>query len=108
MVYCSQCNHVEVNAQVYMLKNIDTNREYLTMPEVAQRSGLTIIYLAQLPRKGTLEGVQPSREWFVHSDSLEKFLATPRKLGPRGPRKSPLASRDTYDDQRNRDQQHTS
>ncbi len=72
-----------------MLKNIDTNREYLTTPQAAERSGLTRIYLAQLLRKGTLEGFQLSREWFVYSDSLEKFLATPRKPGPRGPRKPP-------------------
>lgn len=67
MLYCSQYNHVEVNAQVYMLKNIDTSREYLTMPEAARRSGLTKICLAQLLRKGMLEGFQLSREWFVHS-----------------------------------------
>ncbi len=69
-----------------MLKNIYTNREYLTTPQAAERSGLTRIYLAQLLRKGTLEGFQLSREWFVYSDSLEKFLTTPRKPGPKGPR----------------------
>jgi hypothetical protein len=76
-----------------MLKNIDTGREYITTPEAARRSGLTRIYLAQLLRKGTLEGFQLSREWFVYSDSLEKFLATPRKPGPRGPRKPPSETR---------------
>jgi hypothetical protein len=79
-----------------MLKNIDTGREYLTTPEAAQRSGLTRIYLAQLLRKGTLEGFQLSREWFVYVDSLEKFLASPRKPGPRGPRK-PASERDIAD-----------
>jgi excisionase family DNA binding protein len=72
-----------------MLKNIDTSREYITTPEAAQRSGLTRIYLAQLLRKGKLEGFQHGREWFIYSDSLETFLATPRKPGPRGPRKPP-------------------
>lgn len=72
-----------------MLKDIDLSREYITTPEAAQRSGLTRIYLAQLLRKGRLEGFRHGREWFVYSDSLEKFLATPRKPGPRGPRKPP-------------------
>lgn len=70
-----------------MLKNIDTNREYMTTPEAARHSGLTRIYLAQLLRKGILEGFQLSRDWFVYFDSLEKFLASPRKPGPRGTRK---------------------
>ncbi len=33
-----------------MLKNIDTNRDYLTTPEAAERSGLTGVYLALLLR----------------------------------------------------------
>ncbi len=72
-----------------MLKNIDTNRDSLTTPEAAERSGLTRVYLALLLRKGTLEGFRRGRDWFVYADSLEKFLATPRKSGPKGPRKPP-------------------
>lgn len=68
-----------------MAKNIDLHREHMTTPEAAQKSGLSRIYLARLLREGTLEGFQLSREWFVYTDSLEKFLATPRKPGPRGP-----------------------
>ena|SRR2546430_14404125 len=70
-----------------MLKDIDTNREYLTTPQAAERSGLSKVYLAQLLRKGTLEGFQVGRDWCVYTDSLEKFLATPRKSGPKGPMK---------------------
>ena len=72
-----------------MLRNIDTNRNYLTTPEAAERSGLTRVYLALLLRRGTLEGFRRGRDWFVYADSLETFLAAPRKPGPRGPRKSP-------------------
>ena len=70
-----------------MLKDIDTNRDYLTTPQAAERSGLSKVYLAQLLRKGTLEGFQVGRDWCVYTDSLEKFLATPRKSGPKGPMK---------------------
>lgn len=72
-----------------MLKNIDTNRDYLTTPEAAERSGLTGVYLALLLRRGTLDGFRRGRDWFVYADSLETFLATPRKPGPRGPHKLP-------------------
>lgn len=68
-----------------MLKDIDANRAYITTPEAARRSGLTRIYLARLLREGRLEGFQLAREWFIYIDSLERFLATPRKSGPKGP-----------------------
>jgi hypothetical protein len=69
-----------------MLKNVETGREFITTSQAAQRSNLTTAYITYLLRKGTLEGFQLSREWFIYSDSLEKFLATPRKSGPKGPR----------------------
>jgi hypothetical protein len=70
-----------------MLKNIDVSRDYITTSQAARRSGLSPVYLTQLLRKGTLEGFQLAREWFLYTDSLERFLATPRKPGPKGPRK---------------------
>src|SRR6266704_4462165 len=67
---------------------IKLNREYITTLEGEQRSGLSRNYLALLLRKGTLEGFRPSRDWFIYTDSLEEFLATTRKPGPKGPRKN--------------------
>jgi len=87
----SQVNHAIIVLEkitiedMTMLKDIDTNRKYLTTPQAAERSGLSKVYLAQLLRKGTLEGFQVGRDWCVYTDSLEKFLATPRKSGPKGP-----------------------
>lgn len=66
---------------------LDPNREYITTSQAAKRSGLSNIYLARLLREGKLEGFQLAREWVIYTDSLEKFLATPRKSGPKGPRK---------------------
>jgi hypothetical protein len=66
-----------------MLKNVETGREFITTSQAAQRSNLTKAYLTYLLRKGTLEGFQLSREWFIYTDSLETFLATPRKSGPK-------------------------
>ncbi|GCF07321.1 hypothetical protein KDI_08850 [Dictyobacter arantiisoli] len=70
-----------------MLKNIDSNREYISTIQAEERSELSRIYIAQLLRKGTLDGFKLGRDWFVYIDSLEQFLQTKRKPGPKGPRK---------------------
>jgi len=64
------------------------NRKYITTIEAEHISGLRRYYLTLLLRKGTLEGFRPSRDWFIYTDSLEDFLATTRKPGPKGPRKN--------------------
>ena len=70
-----------------MLDKQELNREYVTTPQAAERSGLSANYIATLLRRGKLEGFQLGRDRFVYSDSLEKFLSTYRKPGPKGPRK---------------------
>ena len=76
-----------------MLKNVETGREFITTSQAAKRSSLTTAYITYLLRKGTLEGFQLAREWFIYTDSLELFLATPRKSGPKGPRKKPTSTK---------------
>lgn len=71
------------------LLDAQTNRECLTSSQARHYSDLSGVYLAQLLRKGTLEGFKIDREWFIYTDSLEQFLAKARKPGPRGPRKPP-------------------
>ena len=70
-----------------MTSNTSQDREKITTIEAEQRSGLSRNYLALLLRNGKLEGERPARDWFVYVDSLEKFLATQRKPGPKGPHK---------------------
>ncbi len=89
--------NIEVNNTVAIdarLLDAKTNRECLTSSQARQHSDLSSVYLAQLLRKGTLEGFKIDREWFIYADSLEQFLAKHRKPGPRGPRK-PVSSGDT-------------
>jgi len=62
-------------------------REYVTTIEAEQLSGLRRNYLTLLLREGKLEGFRPSRDWFIYTDSLQRFLESDRKPGPRGPRK---------------------
>ena len=70
-----------------MSNDIEIKREYITTTEASKRSGLSKTYLTQLLRKGTVEGFQFSRDWLIYTDSFEQFLTTPRKPGPKGPRK---------------------
>lgn len=70
-----------------MVQAVKPDRVYLTTPQAAERSELSKNYIATLLRRGKLEGFQLARDWFVYTDSLEKFLATSRKPGPKGPRK---------------------
>lgn len=72
-----------------MSSKIELNREFLTTTQAAKQTGLSKNYLTQLLRQDKLEGFQLARNWVIYTDSLEKFLATPRKSGPKGPRKKP-------------------
>ncbi len=66
-----------------MLKNIDITRDYLPTPEAAKRANVSRLHIARLLRDKKLEGFQLGREWFVYVDSLERYLASPRKTGPK-------------------------
>lgn len=73
-----------------MVDQIDSKRAYLTTPQAAERTGFSKTYLTQLLRKGILEGFRLGRDWLIYTDSLERFLSTERKPGPKGPRKKTL------------------
>jgi excisionase family DNA binding protein len=71
-----------------MLKQIDVNREYLSTPQAAKRANVSRLHIARLLRDKKLEGFQLGREWFVYVDSLESYIASPRKTGPK--KKKPI------------------
>ena len=85
-----------------------TRRE-LTTTEASQVSGLSLNQITHLLRQGKLEGRRfGQRLWVVYADSLERYLATPHKSGPKGPRirstheltdtSAPDTSKDTPDE----------
>jgi hypothetical protein len=76
-----------------MTNTTSDGREYLTTIEAEERSGLRRNYLTLLLRRGKLEGFRPARDWFIYADSLDQFLKSERKPGPRGPRKKPLGDK---------------
>lgn len=71
-----------------MIYQDETEREYITTPEAAKLAGLSTNYIALLARTEKLDGfrIGQAREWFVYRDSLETFLSTNRKPGPKGSR----------------------
>lgn len=62
-------------------------RRELTTDEASQISGLSRTHITHLLRQGKIEGRNFGRRlWMVYADSLEHYLATPHKSGPKGPR----------------------
>jgi excisionase family DNA binding protein len=81
-----------------MTTDPNEKREYLTTPQAAERASLSANYIATLLRKKKLEGFQLGRDRFVYTDSLNQFLQTSRKPGPKGPRKKAASSSDDAPD----------
>jgi excisionase family DNA binding protein len=72
-----------------MTINEQPARKFITTPEAAERASLSKNYIALLARTGKLEGfrIGQAREWFIYTDSLDEFLKTNRKPGPKGARR---------------------
>ena len=65
-----------------------TARKQLTTEEASKIAGLSRSQITNLLRQKKLEGQNfGERYWIVYADSLEKYLSSPRKTGPKGPRK---------------------
>ena len=63
------------------------SRRELSTAEASRLSGLSLNQITHLLRQGKLEGRRfGQRIWFVYADSLEHYLGTPHKSGPKGPR----------------------
>jgi hypothetical protein len=63
------------------------SRRELSTAEASRLSGLSLNQITHLLRQGKLEGRRfGQRIWIVYADSLEHYLATPHKSGPKGPR----------------------
>ncbi|WP_201373198.1 excisionase family DNA-binding protein [Ktedonobacter robiniae] len=71
-----------------MSQRIGGDRILITTQEASVVSGFSREYIQRLLRKGQVEGFKTGHDWLVYEDSLKVFLATPRRTGPKGPRKS--------------------
>jgi hypothetical protein len=72
-----------------MPQRIHGDRVLLSTSEAVQASGLSREHIQRLARQKRIEGIKPAHDWFVFEDSLQAFLAQPRKTGPK-----PKASRE--------------
>jgi excisionase family DNA binding protein len=70
-----------------MPHRISSDRVLLSTAEASTFAHLGREYIQRLLRQGRLEGVKLGHDWLVYEDSLQSFLAQPRKTGPKGPRK---------------------
>ena len=70
-----------------MPHRISSERVLLSTAEASTIAHLGREYIQRLLRQGRLEGVKLGHDWLVYEDSLQRFLAQPRKTGPKGPRK---------------------
>jgi len=68
-----------------MPQRISGDRVLLSTTEAVQLSGLSREHIQRLLRQKLLEGMKLGHDWLLFEDSLEAFLAQPRKTGPKGP-----------------------
>jgi excisionase family DNA binding protein len=73
-----------------MPHRMSSDRVLLSTAEASSIAHLGREYIQRLLRQGRLEGIKLGHDWLVYEDSLQSFLAQPRKTGPKGPRKQSL------------------
>ncbi len=55
--------------------------EGLSVKEAAARSGLSREYIRKLLQHGKIQGRKVIREWIISRESLDRFVASERKMG---------------------------
>lgn len=63
--------------------DIEPGRAVLSSSEASTLSGLRRNHIDYLIRQGKLEAVKVGNTWLVYEDSLKRYLASPRKPGPK-------------------------
>ena len=62
---------------------IDANRPILSVAEASVYSGFTRTHINYLITQGQLDAVKVGSMWLVYEDSLSRYLAQPRRPGPK-------------------------
>ena len=55
----------------------------ISVAEAARRHGLSVRRIREVLTKGTVRGVKFGKTWAVEEESLEAYMNSPRKRGPR-------------------------
>ena len=70
-------------SEIAMGHQIDANRTVLTSAEASNVSGLTRTHINYLIHQGRLDAIRVGNNWLVYEDSLRRYVAEPRKPGPK-------------------------
>jgi excisionase family DNA binding protein len=62
---------------------IDGNRPILAVSEASAVSGFTRNHINYLITQGVLDAVKVGPVWLVYEDSLRRYMAAPRRPGPK-------------------------
>jgi excisionase family DNA binding protein len=71
-----------------MPEQIDTSRVVLSTAEASKIARVDPTYIQRLLRQERIEGVRVGTVWLVYEDSLNAFMAQPRRRGPKSRKKS--------------------
>jgi excisionase family DNA binding protein len=58
-------------------------RDLLSTTEAHQISGLSRDHIGLMIRQGHIEAMKVGNYWFIFEESLKRYLASPRKPGPK-------------------------
>jgi excisionase family DNA binding protein len=58
-------------------------RTLLSTIEAHERSGLSQDHIGLLVRRGAIEATKVGNYWLIYEDSLQRYLESPRKPGPK-------------------------
>ena len=63
--------------------SIESNRAVLSVSEASALSGFTRSHVNYLISQGYIDAVKVGSVWLVYEDSLQRYMAAPRKPGPK-------------------------
>jgi excisionase family DNA binding protein len=70
-----------------MSQRFSSERVLMPTTEACKIADFSRQHIHRLLRSGSIEGIKLGHDWLVYEDSLEAYLALPRKRGPKGPHK---------------------
>lgn len=81
-----------------MPQRISGDKVLLSTAEACEMTSFSSAYIARLLRDKRIEGVMVGSVWLIYEDSLQSFIAQPRKRGPKGPHKKPKDHLEAFSD----------
>lgn len=61
----------------------DLAKEFISLTEASQISGLTSSFIRRLVSRGDIEGVKIGRNWVTTREAIQEYLNKERRPGPK-------------------------